>query len=368
MASLASTLGRYFVRFWNPPWFQGTPFLVESMHLTRAYYVAAELGLADLIEASPRTAGELAQATSAHEVSLARILRVLAAFRVFRQDRQGRFHMTRRARVLSTSGRASLRSWLRLMGSREVWQGFAMSVESVRTGVSGFELAHGQPFYEYLQSHPQLRASFVDAMSRWSDWHCREITRTFDFSRFRTVLDVGGGMGSLVAHLLATWPRLRGIVFDDPATVAMAHQRFAAAGLADRCQFVGGSFLDFVPRGADLCVVKHVLTDWSDADAVRILSNCRDALLPGGTLLVIGPVIDPANGADRIVKLVDLEMGALTGGVLRTQAQLTPLLAQAGFEFRRVHATVVPDAQIVEAVKAADGAMPATDSRSREAA
>ena len=351
MASLVSSVGRYFFNLFNPPWFGGVSFLVEQLHLTRAYYVAAELGIADLVNERPRDAAELAQATATDRASLYRILRALAAFRVFREDGEGRFHMTRRARVLLTEGRGSLRPWLTLMGSREVWQGFAQTLESVRTGVSAFELAHGQGFYNYLNEHPELGVTFAKAMSSWTDWHCRELTRAYDFGKFHTVLDLGGGMGSLVAHLLTRHPKLRGILFDQPQTIEMARRRFEAEGLANRCQFVGGSFLDGVPQGADACIIKHVLSDWDDNEAVTILRNCHQALEGDGTLLVVGAVLDPRNNTDRIVKLVDLEMSALVGGRLRTHTQWALLLARSGFRLAKVHATLVPDGQIIEARK-----------------
>src|SRR5262245_55418490 len=118
MASLASSLGRWLFKLCNPPWFWGAALLVESLHLTRALYVAAELGVADLVAERPRDVAELAALSRSDEKSLGRILRALAAFRVFREDRQGRIHMTRRARVLLGEGRQSLRAWLTLMGRR----------------------------------------------------------------------------------------------------------------------------------------------------------------------------------------------------------------------------------------------------------
>jgi SAM-dependent methyltransferase len=351
MASIVSSLGRYVFRLFNPPWFPGVSFLVESMHLTRAYYVAAELGIADLVQQRPRDAAELARATGTDHKSLHRILRALAAFRVFREDREGCFHMTRRARVLLSEGRQSLRSWLMLMGSKEVWQGFAQSLESVRTGISAFELAHGQGFYQYLSEHEKLGVTFAKAMGSWTEWHCQELVRAYDFSRANTVLDLGGGMGGFLAHLLKKYPRLRGILLDLPGTVEMAQRRFEAVGLADRCEFVGGSFLDGVPTGADVCVVKHVISDWDDDQAVNILGNCHSALGADGTLLLVGAVVDPRNNTDRIVKLVDLEMNALVGGRLRTRDQLNLLLARAGFRLTKVHPTLIPDGQIIEARK-----------------
>ncbi len=354
MSSFSSSLVRLLFGFWNPPRYQPVSFLMESVHLTRAYCVAAELGIADLLDERPRSIEELAEATLTDRASLFRVLRTLAAFRVFAEDRQGRFRMTRRARVLLTGGSASLRSWLILMGRSEIWQGYAHTLEAVKTGVPAFELAHGKGFYEYLAGDEQLGTTFASALDGWTAWQCREIVKAFDFGRFHVVIDVGGGMGSLLRRILTAHPHVRGILFDQSATVDKARPRFEAAGLAARCDFVGGSFLKQVPPGADLCIVKHVLRDWNDEAAGAILRNCNRAIEPGGTLLVIGAVLDPRNGADRIVKLVDLELASLLGGGLRTRAQLQALLDANGFRLFKIHGTTVPDSQIMEAVKVSD--------------
>lgn len=351
MASIGGWLRRFVVRLYNPPWYQPVCFVVESLHLTRAYYVAAELGIADLLQERPRDIEELARITSTVPAALHRMLRTLASFGVFAENRRGEFRMTRRARVLLSEGRASLRSWLILMGRTEIWQGLAQTLESVKTGIPGFELAHGIGFYEYLSQHPELRATFTSAMNGWTEWQSRELVGACNLGRFRTVMDVGGGMGSLLEQILTMHPNLRGIHFDRPEAVRLAKPRFEAAGLLDRCELVGGSFLEPLPAGADACILKHVLRDWDDEGARKIIQNCRQALEPNGTLLIIEAVVDPRNGTDRIVKLVDLDMSSLSPGGFRTRAQLQALIESSGFRFVKIHPTGVPDSQILEARK-----------------
>lgn len=351
MAPIVSSLLRYLFRIWNPPFHQPVSFLVESLHLTRAYYAAAELGIADLLANQPREVGELAQLTNADRRSLHRVLRTLAAFGVFAEDRQQRFHMTRRARVLLSEGPESLRSWLILMGSPEVWQGYSCTLQSVRTGVPAFRLAHGADFYEYLAAHPKLGTTFADAMSRWTEWQCREIASTFDFRSFRSIIDVGGGAGSLLEQVLVKNMNLRGTLFDQPETILNAHARFARAELSNRCELVGGDFLQHVPGKSGICVLKHVLRDWPDDQAVSILRNCHAALEPGGTLLVVEGPVDPRNRTDRMIKLIDLELASLLSGGLRTYGELNSLLDDSGFSPVKVHTTLVPDSQIIEARK-----------------
>ncbi len=247
MASLIASTARFLFNLWNPPRFQGVGFLIASRHLLRAYCVAAELGIADLVHERPRTVAELAEETQTDERSLYRLLRALAAFGVFREDRRGRFHMTRRARELLSEGPTSLRWWLVCVGRPEICLGFSHAMESVRTGIPLFETAHKQNFYDYLTTHGELSATFAKAMSSWTEWQRREVVKAFDFSRFRTILDVGGGTGSMLERILASHPRLRGILVDQPSTAEMAKVRFEEAGLSDRCNVVGGSFFEELP-------------------------------------------------------------------------------------------------------------------------
>jgi SAM-dependent methyltransferase len=324
---------------------------MESVHLARAYYVAAELGIADLLQERPRGIAELAAATGSDQTSLFRMLRALAAFGVFAQDRQGRFRLTRRARVLLSNAPGSMRDWIRFMGRSEVWQGYAQSLEAVKTGIPSFQLAHGQHFYDYLDSHRETREAFFGGLGCWTEWQSAEIVKAYDFGRFRTVMDIGCGNGSLLSHILLANPKSRGILLDRPETLRLAVTRIAAAGLAERCQAVAGDFIEALPRGADACIIKNTLCDCSDEHAVRLLSHCHSALEPGGTLLWIDAVVDPRNGRDRIVKLLDLEISSLLPGGMRTAAELGALAASCGFGEIKIHATSAVDVQIIEAVK-----------------
>jgi hypothetical protein len=350
MAFLSSLFGRL-ARLWNPPRYQWPYFVVESLHLTRAYCVVAELGIADLVSERARNVAELAQAAECDPRSLYPLLRALASFGVFSEDRHGNFHMTRRARVLLSEHPKSLRPWLIFMGRTELWQGFAHSLEAVKAGVPAFELAHDMSYYEYLAKHPEFASVFYQALSGWNEWQCREILKAYDFGRFQSVVDVGGGVGCLIQQILATHPHARGILFDQPETLRLAQPRFESAGHSDRCQFVGGSFFESVPSGAELYVLKSVLNDFSDEQAARILQSCHQAMSAEATLLVADSVVNPRNGVDRVVKLLDIERAALQRGRFRTREEFQTLLKQSGFELTGVHSTSVMDIQLLEAKK-----------------
>jgi hypothetical protein len=205
---------------------------MQSVYLARVYYLAAELKLADRLRQQPMTVLQLAEATGVQAAMLSRVLRVLAAFKVIREDRHGVFHLRPRGRPLLSDAPASLHEWLLFIGRREVWQGLAMAMESLQTGKSGFELAHGANYYDYLLQHPELQDAFVRAMSKWTDWQAKHIVRAYDFGRFGTVVDVGGGRGSLLLEILAAHPRSRAVLFDQAETIEHARPRLASNGYA----------------------------------------------------------------------------------------------------------------------------------------
>ncbi len=356
MAWARRTFWRWMTALVNRPFFDSPFYVVESLHIARAYGVVAELGIADLLHERPLSAAELATATDADPQALLRILRTLAAFGVFAQDRDGRFRLTRRAQALRSGVPGSLRSWLRLMGRKEMWQAYSCTLEGVRSGKPPFEIAHGMSFWSYVEGNPQFAQTFFAALADWTDGHVTEVVDAFDFGRFRSVIDVGGGMGALLEKILLRYPQVQGTLFDRADTVRNAAERFRELGLADRCQFVGGSFMESVPGGHDAYVLKQVIADWHDDGARDILSNVRRSMDAGATLLVIGAVVDPRNGRHRTVKLLDQENAALLPGRFRTREELDALLASSGFELVRVHPTSYADLHIAEGRPAAGAA------------
>ena len=325
---------------------------LEMVCLARAYYVVAELGIADLLRNGPKTCGELAAAVGGDEPTLFRILRTLAAFDVFADDGRGRFALRPHGWSLLSDAPVSDRHWTMLAGSNAFWQAYGQALEMAKTGRPAFELAHGQPVYRHFLEHALLHETFRKGMSGWTDWQCREVVRRYDFRRFGTVVDVGGGIGSLILEILRRCPKTRGVLYDQPETAERARPRVAQEGFADRCDVIGGSFLESVPADADAYVLKHVLRDWSDADAVTILRRCHAAMPPHATLLVVDALLDPRNGRDRLVKLIDLEQMFICGGGVRTPAEYDRLFAESGFRRRRTLHTRVVDAAILEAGKA----------------
>ena len=213
---------------------------------------------------------------------------------------------------------------------RAAWTGLA---ESVTTGRPAFSRAHRMPAFEYLSEHPEDAAIFYAAMTTVSEAFIATTLPAYDFGRFHTLVDVGGGQGHLLGALPARYPTARGVLFDLPGAVEGALAALARMGVADLSKVVEGSFFDAVPPGAHAYLLSNILHDWSDEDAVRILTTCRDAMGTRSTLLIFEGVLGDNPAADPLLTLVDLEMLVTgEGGRQRTRAELEDLLSQAGLQ------------------------------------
>jgi hypothetical protein len=316
--------------------------MIWGIHISRAVYVAAALGIADLLAGGPMTDVDLANATRAHRPSLYRVLRVLAALGLFSEGPGRSFSLTVLGDRLRTDVPASMRSWAMLVESTGGVRAFEPMLETVRTGTAGLDIAHGMPLFEFLSQHPELEDAFDAAMSERTTAFAPSVAGGYDFSSLGTVVDVGGGKGTLLAAVLGAHSHLRGVLFERPTVTADAHERLSAAGVSDRSDVVTGDFFDTVPKGADAYFLANVLHDWDDARAVDILRNCRDAMADGGRVLIIERLIAD-NPADAVpVLLSDLNMLVVTGGLERTNAEYGHLLTDAGLIVHGIHAVAAP--------------------------
>lgn len=319
--------------------------MLTGFWVSQLIYVAARLGIADLLAAGPRTAGELARASGTHADSLHRMLRALASLGVFRELDGGRFELTAAAEPLRSDVPGSQRAMALMMGE-EHYQAWGQLLYSVQTGRTAFEKIYGQGIFDYLGDHPEQGAVFDAAMLAVHGRESNAMLAAYDFSGFGTLADVGGGNGSTISTVLLAHPRLRGILFDLPAVVERARPRLAAAGLAERCQTVGGSFFEAVAPGAEAYLLRHIIHDWDDAQSLQILRNIRRVIPPHGKLLVVETVIPPGNDPG-FGKLLDINMLVIPGGRERSEAQYRDLYRQAGFELTRI----VPTAAEVSVIE-----------------
>ena len=321
--------------------------MMTGYWVSQSVYVAAKLGLADLLSDGPRSHQELATAARAHAPALYRLLRALASVGVFAETDPGSFALTPAAALLRTDTPDSMRA-LAIMYGEEQYRAWGDMLRSVQTGEVAFERMFGTSYFAYLAQQPASNETFNRAMTGWSARLDQAILAAYDFSPFDTVVDVGGGHGRLLGAVLRAHPGLRGVLFDQPHVVDEAGPQLREAGVADRCRIVGGDFFREVPAGGDLYILAQIVHDWDDERASTILRSCRRAIGPTGRLLLAEMVIAPGDAPD-IGKFLDLHMLALLGGRERTEAEYRALLAAAGFDLTTVLPTPT-GTSLVEAI------------------
>ncbi len=304
--------------------------LLTGAQVSQAIYVAATLGVADLLSDGPRTSEALAAETGAHAGSLHRLLRALAAIGVFREDDQKRFALTPLGELLRREVPGSLHGWAAYVGRPYYRAAWSDLEHSVRTGENAFRHVHGTDIWSYRAEHPDEGETFDRAMESLTASSNSALLDAFDFGRFATVVDVGGGNGALLSALLGAHPAMRGILFDQPHVVASARSTLEAAGVADRCAVVGGSFFEEVPAGGGAYALKSILHDWEDREAAAILGVCRNAMTPEARLLLIERIVGAPN-EDARAKFSDLNMLVAPGGRERTIEEWHALLASEDF-------------------------------------
>ncbi len=322
--------------------------MMTGYWVSQALYVAAKLGVADLLAEGPLSIEELAATTRTDAPSLRRVLRALASVGVFTEaNGAGAFALTPLAALLRTGTPDSMRA-LAIMYSEEQYRAWAYILHSVQTGKTAFEQQFGTTYFAYLCEHPQADRVFNEAMTGWTTQLAGAVLEAYDFSSFKTVVDVGGSYGTLLAAILRRNPTARGILFDQPHVTAAAGAQLAAAGVAERCTTVGGDFFVTVPDGVDAYLLAQILHDWNDDRGVAILRQCRRAMPAHAKLLVIELVLPPGE-EPFFGKWLDLHMMVLLGARERTAAEYDVLFRTAGFALARVIPTAAGPS-IAEAV------------------
>jgi SAM-dependent methyltransferase len=325
--------------------------MVLGSLVAQAVYVAAKLGVADLLADGAKDAHELARATGAHAPSLYRILRALAANGVFAELCDGRFELTALAEPLRTDAPGSLRDLTIFMGEEWHWRVWGNTLHSVMTGQAAWAHVHGAEVFPYFAANPEPAQIFDRAMTSNSQLAIQSVIEAYDFSGVETLVDIAGGEGSMLAAILRANPAMRGALFDLPHVIERARSYIAAEGVAERCALATGDFFISVPTGADAYIMKHIIHDWDDERAVTILRNINRAMRPDGRVLLVELVIPPGN-EPHLGKIMDIEMLVSPGGLERTESEYRALFALAGLRLTRI----VPTASsysVIEAVRAA---------------
>ena len=309
--------------------------LIRGYRISQAVYVATALGIPDLLAEGPREIGELARASGAHASSLRRVLLALAGVGVLDKVDPDRFALAPLGAALRKGVPGSVQPAVLFLLNESHWRPWGHLLHSVRTGETAFDHVHGAGLFDYLAKHPEVSALFNQGMAGNSPAHARLVARTYDFSGMTRVIDVGGGRGRLIATILAEHKHLRGILFDQPHVIESARETLDEAGVADRCDLVGGSFFDAVPQGGDAYILRNIIHDWQDDQAIAILTTCRRAMVDGARLILVERHLadDPREALP--VLHADLEMLVNVGGRERTTEEYAGLLVRSGFRLSR---------------------------------
>lgn len=315
--------------------------LMEGYLVTQLLYVAAKLGIADVLAGGPLPGHAIARQVGADPDLLTRTLRGLAVEGVLDEEADGRFALTEVGACLRDGVPGSLRGAV-IARAEVYYQATAGMLQAVLEGGTAFEHAYGERFFAHLSRHAEHAAAFQASMAGRSAQEARDVVAAYDFTPLRRLVDVGGGQGILLEAILRAAPELRAVLLDQPAVIDQARQRLTTAGVAGRCEFVAGDFFESVPGGADAYLLSRVIHDWPDTDARRILDICR-AATPAGSRLLLVEAILPERARDRPAAIrMDLHMLVLLGARERTEAEFRRLLADSGFQLLRVHPTRSP--------------------------
>ena len=306
----------------------------------RCIAIVTELGLADALAEKPQKAEELAETCGVHAPSLFRMLRFLASIGIFHQDDTGAFRNTERSNVLRRDIEGSVFPLVRQGWQDVVWDTYRHLPDGLRTGEPAYTLAHGEAFFDHLAKNPNLGAMFDTSMALMSGPENDVIAGTYPFGEAKSVIDIGGGRGGLLASILTKHESLNGILFDQQQVIEHP-DALIEAGLGGRYQCKAGDFFKSVPEGADVYLLKRILHDWSDDDAIRILTSVRQALSPEARVAVIDAVIKPGNDADPN-KYLDLGIMTLLKGRERTAEEFEALFTSAGLQLLRILPTPAP--------------------------
>lgn len=298
-------------------------------------YVPAKLGIADLLAGGPKSVEELATATDTHAPSLYRVLRAAASLGVFTEQENRNFALNANAEPLLSNRPNSLRDILIFMGEDWHWQVWGKTLYSVRTGKSAWAEMHGEDVFGYFKENPEAAEIFNRAMTSLSALSTAAVTEAYDFSGINALIDIAGGHGRLLTAILDANPFTRGVLFDLPHVIEGARETVATTNAADRVEFATGDFFASVPAGGDAYIMKHIIHDWDDERALTILRNIKQAMNPGGRVLLVESVIVERNSQD-FGKLMDIEMMVSPGGKERTAAEYEDLFARAGFRLTRI--------------------------------
>jgi hypothetical protein len=324
--------------------------MINGYWITQIVNAAATYALADHLAKGPAAAAEIAEMANTDPSATFRLLRACASLGLVTYDGECRFTATSLLNTLRTDNAQSLRDLAMLMAGPGNWLPWGRFVDCVKTGEPQAVAALGKMVFEYIAERPAESQTFTRAMKRAITFVTEEVARILDTRSATVIADIGGAGGSLLHAVLQANPAPSGIVFDLPNIAEIAKSAAAEVGLERRVTSVGGDFFEAVPA-ADLYLLRYILHDWDDAACIRILQNCRRAMLPGGRVAVIEQVLGDI-GQPGPAPLMDLNMMVMLGGRERSETEYGQLFAAAGLRLATTIETNTPMATVIEATAA----------------
>ncbi|GGX97980.1 methyltransferase [Streptomyces hiroshimensis] len=322
---------------------------------TQTLGTAVRLGVFERIGGKECTAAGLAAELGTQPQATHRLLRALACLQLLTETAPGTFTTTATGDLLRADVPGTMAAGARMFTDPSLQRGWDLLEEGIRTGATTFDTVFGTDFFSYLRERPELSAEFNAAMSQATQLAAAAVPEHYDFGRFGTVVDVGGGDGTLLSAILRAHPRPRGILYDTPEGLAQAPERLARDGLTDRVALESGDFFASAPPGGDLYLLKSVIHDWNDERCATILRHIRKVVPDSGTLLIVEPVLPPTvpAGTTDLTYLSDLNMLVTVGGRERTAEDFTALCAQGGFRLTGITPLPRPNSfHLIEAAPA----------------
>jgi hypothetical protein len=312
--------------------------LGSAFMATHAVYAVARLGIADALASGARTAEEVAADLGTDPDATFRLLRASAAYGIVRHVGD-RFDLSAVGRTLLSDSPDSMRSVVLMIGDPRYQSVWGQLPEAVTTGEPRAEAVHGVSMWDLLDRDADYATTFNDAMGRLTALDWPTVAAVYDFMPFGTIVDVGGGHGQLLALMLGAAPAADGVLLEQPSLIGPAEKHLGEAGVLDRCRLVGGSFFETAPDDGDLYVLRRVVHDFDDDQAVALLTNLRRHMPPDATLLLVESVV-PTGNEPHFAKSLDLDMLLFVGGRERTEEEFASLLERSGFEMTRVVPTI----------------------------
>jgi hypothetical protein len=277
------------------------------------------------------------------------LLRALASVGIFNENENKEFSNTPLSETLRSDVPGSMKA-MAIAQLGDHYNAWGNLLYAIKTGKTAFDKVEGMSVWKYYETHPEEGINFMKAMTGLTGAAVMNVIPAYDFSSFKTIVDVGGGNGALLMAVLEAAPDAKGIVFDEEYVVEETKKKLAVKGFAERCSTAAGSFFDHIPKNADAYLMKMVLHDWNDEQSLQILNNCSKAMKPGSKLLVIESII-PDGNTPHLGKFLDINMLAMTGGKERTEKEFGVLFKKAGLKLSGIVHTHSPLFSIIEAIR-----------------